>query len=195
MVPSKLELRRTLKGILKELRSSGSQDRKGHLLSNHLLGLIKKLHVDKLDEKGELNIGGFAPLKDEPNWTSELLSQYGNNLSFPSLKSNSIKMEFYSCQFDQLVENSDFGIPILGPPKTVTEVTPDILIIPGLSFSPDGKRLGRGKGFYDYYLSSFEGIRIGVCFLEQVRTYIPFEEHDQKVDFLVTDEKVTNTRE
>jgi 5-formyltetrahydrofolate cyclo-ligase len=193
MVPSKTELRRTLKGILRDLRSNGSQEEKGYLLSKNLLELITRLHQEKPDNGSELKIGGFSPLKDEPNWMSELLSDYGDNLSFPSLESNSIKMEFYSCQVENLVVRKDFGVPILGPPKSANSLTPEVLIIPGLSFSKDGKRLGRGKGYYDQYLETFEGISIGVCFHEQVRSDIPFEKHDQKVDFLVTDETVIET--
>lgn len=57
----------------------------------------------------------------------------------------------------------------------------DLVLVPGLAFSKDGKRLGRGRGFYDRLLASYHGISIGLCFEEQMQEDIPWEEHDQRV--------------
>lgn len=32
----------------------------------------------------------------------------------------------------------------------------DVLIMPGLAFDPKGHRLGRGKGYYDSYISIYK---------------------------------------
>ena len=37
---------------------------------------------------------------------------------------------------------------------TGAQVTPDVMIVPGLFVDPKGNRLGRGKGYYDRYLAA-----------------------------------------
>ncbi|XHR28879.1 MAG: 5-formyltetrahydrofolate cyclo-ligase [Chthoniobacteraceae bacterium] len=57
----------------------------------------------------------------------------------------------------------------------------DLLIVPGVAFTANGHRMGRGKGFYDRYLAS-PGLRakaFGVCFSEQLVARLPVEEHDR----------------
>jgi len=63
----------------------------------------------------------------------------------------------------------------------------DKVLVPGLAFSSgDGRRLGRGGGFYDRLLRLIRVPRAGVCFEEQVREDIPWEEHDERVGWLMT---------
>ncbi|MDF2379408.1 MAG: 5-formyltetrahydrofolate cyclo-ligase [Candidatus Gracilibacteria bacterium] len=57
----------------------------------------------------------------------------------------------------------------------------DFVIVPGMAFTREGLRLGRGKGFYDRMLSGFVGKTASVCFAEQVLTRLPTDEHDQVV--------------
>jgi 5-formyltetrahydrofolate cyclo-ligase len=63
----------------------------------------------------------------------------------------------------------------------------DLMLIPGLAFTADGHRLGRGAGFYDRFLSTASGytVKVGVCFAFQLLPEIPVECHDVKVDALV----------
>lgn len=61
-----------------------------------------------------------------------------------------------------------------------------LVFVPGLLFTPGGKRLGRGAGFYDRLLSEFNGESIGLCFEEQLKEDLPQDEHDQSVDRVVS---------
>ena len=54
----------------------------------------------------------------------------------------------------------------------------DFALIPGVGFSSSGYRLGRGKGYYDKFLSKHPLYAVGVCFREQFFLDIPFESHD-----------------
>ena len=65
----------------------------------------------------------------------------------------------------------------------------DFIIVPGIGFSRDGTRLGRGGGYYDRYLatSSEQTLKIGVTFSLQIIAEIPMQTHDIAVDLLITD--------
>ena len=55
----------------------------------------------------------------------------------------------------------------------------DFVLVPGVAFSPNGYRLGRGKGYYDKFLSKYSNLfTVGVCFREQFYLDIPREPHD-----------------
>jgi 5-formyltetrahydrofolate cyclo-ligase len=58
--------------------------------------------------------------------------------------------------------------------------------VPGLAFDRRGGRLGRGKGYYDRFLLETSGLRVGICFEDQVVEKIPGEAHDLRMDFLIT---------
>ena len=71
--------------------------------------------------------------------------------------------------------------------KPYHEVTPDWLFVPGLGFSLDGSRLGRGKGYYDRYLENSQALKIGVAWSEQIIEKIPVESHDCHMDLIITE--------
>jgi len=67
-------------------------------------------------------------------------------------------------------------------------------IVPGLGFSPNGGRLGYGKGFYDTWLAANPDVqRVGFCFEAQVLAAVPLEGHDQKMDFVITEARLRST--
>lgn len=60
-------------------------------------------------------------------------------------------------------------------------------LIPGMGFDADGHRLGRGKGYYDRFLSAHPYIyKIGVCFPFQILDNVPFDEYDVVMDEVVS---------
>jgi 5-formyltetrahydrofolate cyclo-ligase len=67
--------------------------------------------------------------------------------------------------------------------------TPDLILVPGVAFSTDGHRLGRGGGFYDRLLAgrASAAFKLGVCFRLQLRASIPCEQHDIVLDLVITD--------
>jgi 5-formyltetrahydrofolate cyclo-ligase len=79
-----------------------------------------------------------------------------------------------------------FGIPEPVQDNPVPLNRLDLILVPGVGFDLRGRRLGRGKGFYDRMLSEAAGVKCGICFDEQVLEVIPVEPHDVGVDFLAT---------
>lgn len=66
-----------------------------------------------------------------------------------------------------------------------------VVLVPGLAFTREGARLGRGAGFYDRFLAAHpRALRIGIGFSEQLTDRLPVEPLDQAMDMLLTDEGV-----
>jgi len=61
-----------------------------------------------------------------------------------------------------------------------------LIVAPGIAFDLRGRRLGRGKGFYDRLLANAAGVKCGICFDEQLLAEIPVEPHDVALDFIAT---------
>jgi len=61
----------------------------------------------------------------------------------------------------------------------------DLFIIPGLAFDKLHYRLGYGVGYYDNFLSSQPGYKIGVCYPFQLVEQLPAEDHDIPMDTVI----------
>jgi len=90
------------------------------------------------------------------------------------------------------VQEGFMGIrePVEGMPIPVSDI--DLVIVPGLGFDEHGNRLGRGRGFYDRFLShpDFRGVSCALALEDQVVERIPVGPSDVRVDMLVTDARV-----
>lgn len=62
----------------------------------------------------------------------------------------------------------------------------DLLLVPGVAFDLVGRRLGRGKGYYDKMLATLSGVRCGVGFDEQIVSEIPVTPHDAYLNCILT---------
>jgi len=62
----------------------------------------------------------------------------------------------------------------------------DLLLVPGVAFDPHGRRLGRGKGFYDQLLAAVRGTTCGVAFDEQLVRQVPVGPHDVRLNCILT---------
>lgn len=67
----------------------------------------------------------------------------------------------------------------------------DLILVPGLAFSKDRHRLGRGGGFFDRLLAgrAAGAFKLGICFSFQLLDTIPTEAHDIVMHAVVTDEQ------
>jgi 5-formyltetrahydrofolate cyclo-ligase len=62
----------------------------------------------------------------------------------------------------------------------------DLILVPGVAFDLHGRRLGRGKGFYDRLLAVVRGTTCGAAFDEQIVGEIPVEPHDVHLNCILT---------
>lgn len=63
-----------------------------------------------------------------------------------------------------------------------------VSITPGLAFDRDGGRIGYGGGFYDRFFADHKVVKAGVAFHGQISDALPLEEHDVRMDIVVTDD-------
>jgi 5-formyltetrahydrofolate cyclo-ligase len=61
----------------------------------------------------------------------------------------------------------------------------DLVVVPGIAFDREKRRLGRGKGYYDKFLPSLRAYKAGVCFDFQVLDNIPSDAHDVRMDEVI----------
>ena len=86
------------------------------------------------------------------------------------------------------------------PAPSAAEVSPDdidVVLLPGLVFDRSGGRLGRGRGYYDRFLERLPDatVRIGVTTESSVVDEVPMDEHDQRVDWIVTEAAIRRVGE
>ena len=61
-----------------------------------------------------------------------------------------------------------------------------LIVVPALAAGRDGSRLGRGKGYYDRALNGLTAPRIVAVHDEELFDSVPCEEHDLKMDAIVS---------
>jgi 5-formyltetrahydrofolate cyclo-ligase len=65
-----------------------------------------------------------------------------------------------------------------------------ICIVPCLAYDSYGYRIGYGKGYYDRFLSVFEGTKIGLCYSDFKLDRLPRGKYDIKLDVIITEKGV-----
>ena len=93
---------------------------------------------------------------------------------------------------DDLVSGA-YGIlePHLDAP-TINPSLLDVVVVPGSVFDNNGYRTGYGGGYYDRFLENTDAIRVGVCFDFQLVDDVFPEEHDKRMDFIITEKNFLN---
>ena len=114
-------------------------------------------------------------------------------LNGPQVKAYSLQGDTSSKAVEAFIKGFEKGMwceePILEVATKVNSLAG--VIVPGLGFDQKGKRLGRGKGFYDRFLSEQKQVlKVGVSLEALVVKELPTEEHDVDMDYLVTDKRV-----
>ncbi len=63
----------------------------------------------------------------------------------------------------------------------------EVAVIPGVAFDVEGHRLGRGRGYYDRFLSllSPKVYKIGLCFPWQLVNAVPTDDNDIPMDLVI----------
>jgi len=124
----------------------------------------------------------YIPLKSEIDINNELIGYQKLLTTFLDSKQLSI------CIYEEpFIKNK---LNVFEPENPSVETKVDVFLIPGLAFTTDGKRLGRGGGFYDQMLNFYpKSLKIGLTSNERVLQDIPIEDHDILLDYVFTNDK------
>ena len=119
----------------------------------------------------------------------------GRRIAVPRvLLPDRILEHFELTKFEQLKPGT-FGI--LEPdPRQCVRVDPielDLVIVPGIAFDRHGHRVGYGGGYYDEFLAGVKAVKIGLAYSFQMVDEIPTRADDERVDIIVTDQKIYHT--
>lgn len=112
----------------------------------------------------------------------------GKRLCLPLCTAEPGIMELRAVEsLDRLVQGA-YGI--LEPAPECPRLMPvevDFAVLPCLSCSRAGHRLGQGGGYYDRFLAAYRGSAVLLCREQLLREDIPVEPHDMPVPWVVTE--------
>ena len=160
---------------------------------NFITNLLPQIYKQNLDKIFSI----YLSSGNEVN-TDNIIEHFKKNhiaFSYPKIIAKDQPLKFI---LDE--ENQDFVAcniySTIFEPNCGKEVIPDILILPLIAFDHDLNRLGAGGGFFDRTISSLKKhhkkiITIGLAYdFQRLGEALPIENTDQKLDFIVTKNKI-----
>lgn len=113
----------------------------------------------------------------------------GKQVAVPRCIPETRQMEFHFITSINSLTPGTFGV--LEPPEfypIVTDFSSALMLVPGFLFDSFGYRLGYGKGYYDRYMSRFNGSAVGLCYAHELKKHMYHGRYDRRVDTLVSDQ-------
>jgi 5-formyltetrahydrofolate cyclo-ligase len=150
-------------------------------------------------EKSVKEVGLYYPIFNEisPLVFIEYFKDNNITTALPVVDSNSNSMVFKKWFKKEKLQKSHLGT--YEPLRTNKTIFPQVIIVPMLMFDRKLNRLGYGAGYYDKSILNLKRyfnkkqknfITIGLAYSEQETRSIPYESHDQKLDFIVTEKEI-----
>ncbi len=177
----KAELRREIRGRLKamtaEEHESGS-------------AAIRRRLEEQPVWKSSRAILAYVPMTHEPNLWPSLVQAWDTGKQIALLRHSPEMDHYVPCLVrdrDRDLQAGQFGIL---EPKAHCPIFDlmrlDLVLVPGIGFTLNGGRLGRGKGYYDRLLAGVPALKCGVAFDGQIESEFPLEPHDIQLNCILT---------
>lgn len=177
----KAELRREIRGRLKALtdeqRENGS-------------AAIRQRLEEQPAWKSARAILAYVPMPEEPHLWPSLVQAWDAGKQIALLRHSPETDLYIPCLVrdrERDLQAGQFGIleprahcPIFDLMRL------DLALVPGIGFTFDGGRLGRGKGYYDRLLAGVPALKCGVAFDCQIEREFPLEPHDVQLNCILT---------
>ncbi len=128
----------------------------------------------------------YSPLASEVDIRTVLHDAIAHkHLALPVSEPNGTMIFREVTRLDQL-DKGKMGIAEPRRGRTVIPATGTLILVPGVAFTLQKKRIGRGKGYYDRFLQEKnEAFTLGVCRNHQIVKKIPTDSWDIQVDVLL----------
>ncbi|GAB1482401.1 5-formyltetrahydrofolate cyclo-ligase [Treponema sp.] len=185
LIQAKKQKRSQLKALLSTLSESSFS-----LAGQELASTLKTLSVWKEAQ----SLCAFLSMKGELDTHSLLENAFQDSKLIAVPRTNVSDLDFRIISSLQGPwDHGPYGIrePVLSSETLNLETMPGpvLVITPGLGFDPRGRRLGRGKGYYDRFLQRLRSLRgdvhaIGIGLPLQLIDSIPVGSSDEDVDAL-----------
>jgi 5-formyltetrahydrofolate cyclo-ligase len=175
----------------RELRADLKLRRAGRNYDPELAGLICVQLAELCLSNGATKIACYLAYGDEPD--TELFIDWAieNEIDVLLPVSNSDgTLNWVKFEGETEVGIFGFAEPV---GKSVDLAGADLIFIPALAVDQEGQRLGKGKGYYDRALASLEVVApvIAVVYEDELIETVPTEDHDHRVDAVVTPSSTT----
>ena len=195
----KKKTRKEMRQILADFHASLSEKEK-HSLTENLCEKITALP----EYQNASTIFAYIPDTLEADCTPVILHalEEGKKVAVPkvdpeSLKTGENRMDFYFLEngtpLEDQLEVGTYGIHEPKPGLRKLELSNQekvFVLVPGVAFTQNGKRLGHGKGFYDIFIEKLHESGIfpflcGVALPCQIRADLPTDAHDILMDTVI----------
>lgn len=167
-----------LRHVLRTMRK-GITEIEQKIYSEQILEQLEQLE----QFKSAKTILMYNPVDDEVDLTT--LIDRETPVAFPRcLDDNNMEFRIVSDKSQLEIGKFDILEPTQDCPL-VTDFDGTICIVPAIAYDHQNNRLGYGKGYYDRFLKSYTGYKIGVCVSLCYVQELPVEENDIPVDIVI----------
>ena len=116
-----------------------------------------------------------------------LAQQMGKTVLLPVTLPQTLELRRYTGDENLQASGKYHIMEPTGPLFTRHEAI-DVVVVPGVAFDAQGRRLGHGKGYYDRLLAQLpQAYKIGLCFAFQMVGRVPTMPQDVAMDEVVHD--------
>jgi 5-formyltetrahydrofolate cyclo-ligase len=148
------------------------------------------------DLEGLTPVGAYWPMRSEvdPRPLMEALLARGQEIALSQIRHPHLSWRLWR-PGDVLVKGG-FGVREPGP--DAPECFPKALLVPLAAFDRQGGRLGYGKGHFDRAIAALSNMHsvltVGLAFAAQEIERVPAEDHDRRLDVVVTEAEAIRPR-
>ncbi|WP_226583041.1 5-formyltetrahydrofolate cyclo-ligase [Halobacillus litoralis] len=138
-------------------------------------------------------------LSQSHEWSTEPIIEEGwsagKTIAVPKCLPKNKEMQFYQLDHFEQLERVYFGLrePKPETSQPVEKNQLDLLLVPGLLFDEKGYRIGYGGGYFDRFIEGYNGKTLMIASNHQKINELPFEEFDQRVEYILTETGITST--
>lgn len=186
----KKEEKKILRNKILSIRDSLNRNEK-EIMDNEIFNKLKNTELYKnarnifiyISFSNEINTINIIKKALEDKKDVFIPKIYKTNKSMKAIKLNS---------FDDLKKNSMGILEPIDDSKYIEKENIDLIVVPGVVFDKDCNRIGYGGGYYDRYLKdiAYKNNKVVLAYDLQVIDKIESEEHDIKVDYIITNSKI-----
>lgn len=168
-------------------------------LTPELSAYNSRIIIDKLkateEYKNSKSIMVYMDFKNEVNtkdFINEALSE-GKKIIIPYTDTDKVLIipveinsldDLITCKFGYLEPKKEK----ISNPYDIEKI--DLVVVPGVAFDKKRNRIGFGKGYYDRLLTSRRAKAVAIAYEFQVLDEVPAQEHDIKMDMIITEENI-----